>query len=82
MGLVFEDLLGVEILHLGLIAQHLEVCTLEQLRPALSKLLPDGLLHRRVAQLTLARWLPRDQLVDCISRQACESGHRLTAGCR
>ena len=52
---IAEDLLGEEVLHLGLIAQHLEVRGLQQLRAAVMQLLPNLLLDPWVCLLYTSR---------------------------
>ena len=67
MRALLEDMLGEEVVHLGVVVQHLEVGVLEQLRVAFAQALADGLLHARVVQLALACRLAGNQLVDRVS---------------
>ena len=64
---VLEDLFGEVVLDAGLVAQHLEICVLQQLRARVAQLLTNGLLHARIVQLALSRGILSMQLVDRVA---------------
>src|SRR4051794_22862760 len=66
---ILEDLFGEEVLHLRLIVYHFQVSGLQQLRPAVAQLLPYRLLYSRIVEITLARRIARQQLVDRIAHR-------------